>query len=180
MREIGSRPLPMVYAQPIWLVIMGVSGCGKSTLARAISDATGLPFIEGDDFHSPENIGKMQAGVPLSDADRTGWLESLAVELRKHKNGAVLSCSGLKEAYRRRLRSAVDGLKVVYLRIDAVEAGCRVSSRNGHPFPASLVDSQFAILEAPEPGPDVLVLSAIEPPSTLCAQALSWIAHGIE
>jgi gluconokinase len=86
----------------------------------------------------------------------------------------------LKEAYRRRLRSAVDSMKVVYLQIDAEDARSRVASRSGHLFPASLVDSQFAILEPPEPGPDVLVLSAIQSPSTLCAQALRWMGCGIE
>lgn len=167
-------------ARPTWLVIMGVSGCGKSMLGRALSNETCLHFIEGDDFHSSESIGKMRSGIPLSDADRSGWLDRLAAELRNHENGAVLSCSGLKEAYRRRLRSAVDGLKVVYLRIDAADALSRVASRSGHIFPASLVDSQFAILEPPEPGPDVLVLSAAQSPSTLRAQALNWIGRGVE
>lgn len=166
--------------RPTWLLIMGVSGCGKSVLGRAISNESGLPFVEGDDFHSAQSIGRMRSGMPLSDADRSGWLERLAEELRKHERGAVLSCSALKEAYRRQLQSSVGRLKVVHLRIEVADARSRVAARRDHVFPVTLVDSQFAILEPPEPGPDLLELSAIHAPSFLCAQALSWICRGRE
>lgn len=156
---------------------MGVSGCGKSMLGRAISGNTGLAYIEGDDFHAPESVRKMRSGIALSDEDRSGWLDRLAQQLRDHRSGAVLSCSSLKEAYRNRLRGAVDRLRFVYLEIDVANARSRVAARPGHIFPASLVDSQFAALEAPAPGPDVLVLSAIQPPSLLCAQALEWLGR---
>ncbi len=65
-------------ATPLHLVFMGVSGSGKSTVARAVQERLGWELAEGDDFHPPENVQKMSEGTPLTDADRWGWLESLA------------------------------------------------------------------------------------------------------
>jgi len=61
--------------RPLSIIVMGVSGSGKSTLGKALADAIGCPFLEGDEFHSPESVQKMRAGTPLTDADRWPWLE---------------------------------------------------------------------------------------------------------
>ena len=63
---------------------MGVSGSGKSTIGAKLAATLSLHFLDGDDFHPPENIAKMAAGIPLDDADRMGWLKKLnskAIEL---------------------------------------------------------------------------------------------------
>ena len=161
--------------QPAWLVVMGVSGCGKSTLGRALAQSAGLTFIEGDEFHAPESVRKMRSGIPLDDADRVDWLARLAQELKAQQSGAVLSCSALKQRYRDQLSAGVRGLKFIYLRIDIADARARVAQRDDHMFPVKLVDNQFAILEPPTPGPDVLVLPAIEPTPWQCQQALDWL-----
>ncbi|RYY82120.1 MAG: gluconokinase, partial [Comamonadaceae bacterium] len=75
---------------------MGVSGCGKSSLGAELARVLDLPLIEGDDFHPPANVGKMTAGIPLTDADREGWLDTLGAQLAQHGEGAVLTCSALK------------------------------------------------------------------------------------
>ena len=49
---------------------MGPSGAGKSTVGRRLADALGWPLHDGDDYHPPENVARMRAGVPLTDADR--------------------------------------------------------------------------------------------------------------
>ena len=53
---------------------MGVSACGKSTVGRLLAQARGATYLEGDDFHPPENVARMAAGQALTDADRQGWL----------------------------------------------------------------------------------------------------------
>jgi len=108
------------------LVIMGVAGCGKSSVGHAIATRTGAAFIEGDQFHPAANIAKMSSGIPLDDDDRAGWLARLGEELCKAtRNGgqAVLTCSALRQAYRRQLRQAVPGLGFVYLGADPRNGG---------------------------------------------------------
>ena len=55
------------------LVLMGVSGSGKTTVAAELARRTGWSLLEGDAFHPPANIAKMQSGAPLTDDDRWPW-----------------------------------------------------------------------------------------------------------
>ena len=79
----------MAGQKRIALVVMGVSGSGKSTVAAGIADALGLGFIDGDGLHSPESVARMQAGTPLTDADRQPWLELLNGMLRGRENAVL-------------------------------------------------------------------------------------------
>ncbi|HXD05718.1 MAG TPA: gluconokinase [Burkholderiaceae bacterium] len=161
----------------VHLVVMGVAGCGKSSLGEALARSLGVPLVEGDAFHPSENIEKMRAGVPLTDADRAGWLDALAQELALRREGAVLSCSALKLAYRDRLRAAVTGLRFVYLELGREAALQRVAQRGAaHIFPASLVDSQFAALQPPVGEPLVLALDALLPTADQVAAVDRWLA----
>lgn len=162
---------------PIWLVVMGVSGCGKSSLGVALAADLALPLIEGDDFHPPANIEKMQAGIALTDTDRAGWLATLGTELASRQGGAVLTCSALKRAYRERLRAAVPTLRFVFMEISPADAQQRVESRAGaHIFPGSLVASQFATLESPVGEAGVLAVPATAPLPLLATQVRDWLA----
>lgn len=155
---------------------MGVSGCGKSSLGAALARDCALPLIEGDDFHSAGNVSKMRAGIPLTDADRAGWLATLGEELAGHREGAVLTCSALKRDYRERLRAAVPGLRFVFMALTPEEAERRVAARAGaHMFPASLVANQFATLESPVGEAGVLAVDATAPLPALVAQVRAWL-----
>jgi gluconokinase len=154
------------------VVVMGVSGCGKSEVGERIAQALRLPLIEGDAFHPPANIEKMRSGVPLDDADRAGWLDVLARELVARPQGAVLTCSALKRAYRDRLRAACPGLRFVHLSLPESEAQRRVAARPGHFYPPALVASQFAALEDPAGEAGVIVVDATLPLDDVAAQAV--------
>jgi gluconokinase len=161
---------------PRRLVVMGVSGCGKSSLGAALARDLALPLIEGDDFHPPESVSKMRAGVALTDADRTGWLAMLGRELAGRQQGAVLTCSALKRDYRERLRAAAPGLRFVFMDLTREEAERRVAARAAeHMFPASLVANQFATLESPVGEPGVLALDASAPMDRLVDEARAWL-----
>lgn len=160
------------------IVIMGVAGCGKSSLGAVVAQATDKPLVEGDDHHSDANRHKMQSGVPLTDADREGWLTTLCEQLRAHPNGVVLTCSALKQAYRERLRQADTDLRFVFMDIQREQALIRVAARaHAHIFPATLVDSQFATLESPTGEPGVLRVDALAPLNQLQAEVTTWLAH---
>ena len=131
------------------IIIMGVAGCGKTTIGSLVSKQTRSYFIEGDDFHSKENIKKMSSGIPLNDSDRMGWLKSIKDETSKRlkKNNVIIACSALKQIYRKNLQ--LDNSILVYLKISKKDAQNRLSERKDHFMPSSLVESQFKILEEP-------------------------------
>ncbi len=159
------------------LVIMGVAGCGKSSVAEAVASDMGLALVEGDDFHGAASLVKMRLGVPLTDADRAGWLTALAVQLQSqsHRGGVVLTCSALKRRYRERLRDATPGLRFVHLEVDRATAQARVEARGAaHFFSAGLVESQFTALESPTGEAGVLVLDATAPLHQLCQAVRAW------
>jgi len=135
-------------------VVMGVSGCGKTRIGANFAKALGIPFIEGDDHHPPENVRKMSSGIPLTDADRAGWLQSLAAMIRDAKDagsGLVLACSSLKRSYRDVLRAGAspEPLRFIYLRGTRELIGERLRARKGHFMPPALLESQFEALEEP-------------------------------
>jgi gluconokinase len=130
------------------IVVMGVSGSGKSTIGEPLAQRLGWPFYDADEFHPPGNVAKMASGVPLTDADRWPWLALLNAKLKGEKN-AVLACSALKQSYRDALAGGLADCRFVHLRgsIDLIRA--RLAKRQHRYMPASLLDSQFATLEAP-------------------------------
>lgn len=156
---------------------MGVSGCGKSSVGEACAQALGWTLHEGDAHHAPESIAKMRAGVPLTDADRAGWLDRLAVLLQPQPGapGVVLTCSALRRKYRDRLRAGNPRVGFVFLALDYEQALQRVQSRAGHFFSPALVADQFATLESPQGEPGVLTLDAMRPVNELAQAVVQWL-----
>jgi gluconokinase len=130
-------------------LIMGVAGSGKTTIAKKLLKKINGFLIEGDDYHSKQNIDKMSSGIPLNDDDRHDWLVKIKNEINKRKNkqNIIVTCSALKEKYRSIL--GAHNYNLVYLKISKKTAQNRIRARQGHFMPDSLVDSQFAILEEP-------------------------------
>jgi carbohydrate kinase (thermoresistant glucokinase family) len=151
---------------PRILVVMGVSGSGKSTVAGALADRLGWALAEGDDFHSPENVAKMHAGTPLTDADRGPWLKSIAawIETRlKAGQSGIITCSALKHAYRDLLGGGRPGVLFVYLKGSPSVMAEHLAGRRGHFMPASLLASQFETLEEPAADEPVLTVDVDQP-----------------
>jgi len=131
---------------------MGVSGCGKSTVGKLLAEKLSIPFYDADDYHFPESIKKMENSIPLTDADRKPWLTLLAdnIKLWQTSGGAVLACSALKQIYRDLLSSTTSGVvKFIYLEGDKTVLFSRLTSRESHFMPDTLLDSQLQTLEPP-------------------------------
>jgi gluconokinase len=159
------------------VVVMGVSGSGKSTLAARLVERTGWKYAEGDDYHSETNQTKMHAGIPLTDEDRWTWLDALHAVLAgwsSESSSGVLTCSALKQTYRHRLLSGIDGVRIVWLDPprDLLEA--RLRARTGHFMNPKLLDSQLATLEAPQ-GAAVLRLSGGESSLEQAEIVIDWL-----
>lgn len=137
---------------PSIIYIMGVSGSGKTTIGRQLAVETGLPFFDGDDFHPVSNIDKMKSGQPLTDDDRIGWLRSINEMARKQSTnaGAIIACSALKEKYRDILEEGMTiPVQWIFLNGSYEVIAERMQQRKPHYMPASLLQSQFDILEVP-------------------------------
>jgi 6-phosphogluconate dehydrogenase len=136
--------------------ITGVAGSGKTALGKLLSEHWNIPFADADDFHPPENIAKMRAGIPLTDDDRAGWLHALnAYAIEQLQSGSiVIACSALKNAYRTRLCASIPPHQVrwIHLRGDYDLIRQRMEARGGHFMPAALLQSQFDIYEQPTQG----------------------------
>ncbi len=127
---------------------MGVSGSGKTTVGQSLAQSLGVPFAEADDFHSPGNVAKMRAGIPLDDEDRAPWLDAIAKWLLEHgRQGGVITCSALKRCYRERLVSASPSVFFIHLHGSAKLIAERMAARRGHFMPVSLLQSQLDALE---------------------------------
>ena len=116
---------------------MGVSGAGKTSVGQMLAAAMGGLFVDGDDFHPPANIRKMQQGLALDDEDRLSWLDRIADHIaeRDATTPLIVACSALKRDYRRRLGHR--GFHLVYLKgsRDVIES--RLNTRTDHFMPAT-------------------------------------------
>jgi gluconokinase len=146
------------------VVVMGVAGSGKTTVGTALAEALGWPFRDADDYHPPENVAKMSAGIPLRDEDRWPWLARVASEMRRvagQEGNAVLACSALKQAYRDRLATAGD-VRFVHLAGDYDTIASRLAQRHHKYMPATLLGSQFATLEPPADALEIDIRDSVE------------------
>jgi len=151
------------------VLVMGVSGVGKTTIGQALARRLGWRFIDADDFHPPQNVAKMKAGIPLEDADRWPWLAHLNRVLKEEDN-AVVACSALKQSYRDRLAQGIAHFTVVYLHGSAELIRSRMTARQHRYMPAALLDSQFAALEPPA---DAISIDVAADPSSCVGAILS-------
>lgn len=131
------------------IVVMGPSGAGKSTLARALAGHIGARFIEGDEHHPVANREKLAAGVPLGEADRALFLDSIGRAINDEDDLVVVSCSALRRAHRDRLRSHANGILFVWIDVPAEELERRVRERRDHFMAPSLLCDQLANFEKP-------------------------------
>jgi len=150
---------------------MGVSGAGKTTVGQLLASRLGCEFADADDYHSPANIAKMRAGIPLTDTDREPWLETLQALIGDWiaaGKTAVLACSALKQSYRDRLRVTPE-VRIVYLRVSQAELRRRLRLRQGHFMTEAMLDSQLATLEQPD---DAIQVDGECPPQEIITSIL--------
>lgn len=133
---------------------MGVSGSGKTTIGTLLAEHIGAVFADADDYHSPENKEKMHAGIPLTDADRGPWLQTLNALMLgwadKHARG-VLACSALKQTYRDTLGAGLPAGLLAFVWLDGSPEviAARLAARKGTYMNPALLGSQIATLEPP-------------------------------
>ena len=179
-----DRPPPRAWSpalahgivKPVIAVVMGVSGSGKSTVGALVAAALGCQFQEGDDLHPLANVEKMRRGIPLTDADRGPWLETIAREIdrwRMRGESGVVTCSALKRAYRSILIGEHSDVALVYLKGSYDLIHRRLAARHEHFMPVALLDSQFAALEEPGLDERPITVAIDGRPSDIAAEIVS-------
>jgi len=152
------------------LVLMGVSGSGKTTIGARLAEELGWRFLDADDFHSPENVRRMAAGIPLTDRDRQPWLDRLRDEITRAiaaGENMTLACSALKRSSRQSLLVDPQLVRFVYLRGSMDLIRQRLRNRSGHFMKEDMLASQFAALEEPV---DALIVDIDERPGRIVEQ----------
>ncbi|MGB6385947.1 MAG: gluconokinase [Terriglobales bacterium] len=147
------------------ILLMGVSGSGKTTVGQLLASQLEWEFADGDDYHPAANIEKMRNGIPLTDAERAPWLETLRALIAgwvSAQRNAILACSALKRTYREILRFGQD-VKVVYLKGTPQLLQQRLHARVGHFMTERMLRSQLATLEEPHDEDAVIVDIAQSP-----------------
>ncbi|MFT4013864.1 MAG: gluconokinase [Paracoccus sp. (in: a-proteobacteria)] len=157
------------------IVLMGVSGSGKSSIGAALSKHLGIAYVDGDDLHTPANVEKMRAGIPLTDEDRWPWLDRVARVLADQAP-VIIGCSALRRVYRDRIRAGAGGtVRFVHLSGSREVLAKRMAARPGHYMPVSLLDSQFATLEPPAPEEKALTVDIARTPAELTASIAAYL-----
>jgi gluconokinase len=164
---------------PVHVVVMGVSATGKTTIGEAMSAELDFDFIEGDSLHPPANIKKMEAGVPLDDADREPWLRAIAERLASYDArglSTVTTCSALRRRYRDLLSSSgAHEPFFVHLAASFEVLEQRMALRTKHFMPTSLLRSQFDTLEPLEPDENGVVVDVTPPVDEVVAAAVKAV-----
>ncbi len=143
------------------IVMMGICGSGKTTLGRLLAERLRVDFVEGDDYHTRENVAKMAQGQPLTDQDRWPWLRRLGAAVAQwavEGKDVVVSCSALRRDYRNLLRAAAPGIRFVFLDGAVELVRRRMADRQDHFMPVALIESQIAALEDPRGEPGVIAV----------------------
>lgn len=154
------------------VVVAGVAASGKSTVGTMIADRLGWPFTDADSLHPVRNVTKMHAGRALDDADRGPWMTAVTERIDGYLEAgqsAVLACSLLKRSYRAQLTAGRPTVWIVFLDAGRAELSRRMDARHGHFFPATLLDSQLADLEPPQPSERQLLVAEAGPPPAVIA-----------
>ncbi len=157
---------------------MGVSGSGKTVAGSRLAAALGRPFVDADDLHPAANKDKMARGIPLTDDDRWGWLDTVGERL-----GAgvpiVVACSALKRAYRDRLRAAAPDALFVHLHGSRELLAERMGHRVHEFMPVTLLDSQLATLEPLQPDERGVVVDVTPPLAEVVENALTALQKDV-
>jgi carbohydrate kinase (thermoresistant glucokinase family) len=165
---VASRAWELHPARAI--LVMGVAGSGKTTIGVKLAQVLGWPFRDADDFHPAANVAKMAAGIPLDDENRAPWLAAIHRYLENHLvrgENVIVTCSALREKYRRILCPDAARVKFVYLKGDFALIQERLNRRRGHFMKAPMLESQFEALEPPQ---DAITIDIALTPDAIVAQ----------
>src|SRR6516162_5220305 len=157
------------------VIVAGVSGSGKTTVATALAQRLSLPFAEGGQLHPQPDIAKLHSAHPLDDRAQWSWLQKIAAWIdgcRQRGTGGVITSFALKRSHRDFLSRGRPDVRIVYLYGERALIASRLAAREEHSMLPSLLDVQLAILEAPEPDEDPILIDVSRAADDIVAEIL--------
>jgi len=161
---------------------MGVSGSGKTTIAQEIANHLDIIFIDADSFHSEGAIKQMSLGIPLTDEQRTPWIERICVKLSHLElegQSCVLAYSGLKQQHRQLIFGSYRRSFGILLDADQTLIVQRLAGRKGHFMSPQLLGSQIAAMEPMNENMDekikLLTVSATESIDNILMKSIEFM-----
>jgi carbohydrate kinase (thermoresistant glucokinase family) len=154
------------------LIITGVSGSGKTTIATALAQRLHWSFKEAADLRPASFSSQIHAGHPLDDRDQWPLLERVADWIdgwRRAGQSGVITCALFKRSHRDFLTSGRPEVRVVFLHGNRALIGARLAARQEHITSTTLLDTQFAVLEGPEPDEDPILVDVGRPVEDIVA-----------
>ncbi|WP_306926009.1 gluconokinase [Arthrobacter globiformis] len=161
------------------IITMGVSGSGKSLIGHTLAEMLDAHFLDGDDLHPTSNIEKMAKGQALTDADRGPWLRKVGLRLASAEGPIVIACSALKRSYRDLIRQAAPETVFIHLTGSAALLHARMSRREEHFMPVTLLQSQLEAIEQLDADEKGAVFDISDTPPTIAAAVAHWLTETI-
>lgn len=154
---------------------MGVAGAGKTVIGAALAARLGAQFVDADTLHSKRNVDLMSHGQPLTDAERDPWLHRVGTVLAEARAPIVVACSALARRYRDVIRSVAPDTRFVHLQVTPSVLAERLSQRRGHFMPATMLDSQLAVLEPLDGDEQGITIEATVDPDQIVRRAVDYL-----
>jgi len=155
---------------PLVVLIMGSPARARPRWVRRWRRRAAGPSATPTTFIPRPTSRRWRRACRWKDADRDPWLAAIRVHITAtlaRGESTVVTCSALKESYRRFIIGRSEGVKVVHLHGDPELIRRRIAERKNHFMKPEMLDSQLADLEPPQ---DALVLDIAEPVATLVAK----------
>ncbi|MDG1814128.1 MAG: gluconokinase, GntK/IdnK-type [Porticoccaceae bacterium] len=165
--------------EPLLVVVMGVSGTGKSTLASEFARRYQFTFLDADSLHSDRAIRQMSQGIPLTDDQRSPWIQRIYARLSEshsQNKNCILAYSGLKQAHRKVVFSSYTTRAGVLLNADQDLIMERLAKRSAHFMSPQLLNSQIAEMELFDSKEPLLQLNSDESLEILLKQLESFVS----
>lgn len=92
--EIVEPSSSAVPAPRTLVAVIGVSGTGKCAVGAALAEALAVDFLDGDGLHATASVAKMAVATPLTDEDRSPWLQRIGDVLLTNRLNRCTAAEG--------------------------------------------------------------------------------------
>lgn len=150
------------------IILIGPDGAGKSTVGRALAEALGWVFVDGDD-HQPEPPAARDRSARLGgDGSHEGRLRELHEVIERvmaRREHLVLTCAASNAVDRDVLQGGLRQVRFICLKAPRAELEARLMRRHGHVVDTARLHRQ--LLDFEDAGDQAIVMDGTKEPDIL-------------